>query len=63
VTGTAHCYLAPYWGEKLNKTKMLAFQASERTGIVECEIAKNDRVLLRGNAITMNEMKKEWKNI
>ncbi len=60
VTGSAHCYLAPYWSKKLNKTKMLAFQASERTGIIECELVDNNRVLLRGNAITMNEMKTQW---
>ena len=60
VTGSAHCYLAPFWSKKLNKTKMLGFQASERTGIVECEIADNKRVLLRGNAIIMNEMKNDW---
>jgi len=62
VTGSAHCSLAPYWSKKLNKTKMLAFQASERTGMMECEIADNGRILLRGKAITMNEMKKEWTN-
>ncbi|MGV8095273.1 MAG: PhzF family phenazine biosynthesis protein [Mangrovibacterium sp.] len=61
VTGSAHCYLAPYWSKKLHKLKMLAFQASERTGIMECEIADNNRVLLRGNAVTMNEMKMGWK--
>jgi PhzF family phenazine biosynthesis protein len=62
VTGSAHCYLAPYWSSRLNKTKMLAFQASERTGIMECELVDNNRVLLRGKAITMNELKTEWKN-
>lgn len=62
VTGSAHCYLAPYWSPRLNKTKMLAFQASERTGIMECELVDNNRVLLRGKAITMNELKTEWKN-
>ena len=62
VTGSAHCYLAPYWSKKLNKTKMLAFQASERTGIMECELTDNNRVLLRGKAITINEMKTEWLN-
>jgi PhzF family phenazine biosynthesis protein len=62
VTGSAHCYLAPYWSKKLNKTKTLAFQASERTGVMECELADNNRVLLRGYAVTMNEMKANWKN-
>lgn len=61
VTGSAHCYLAPYWSKKLNKTKMKAFQASDRTGIVECEVM-NNWVLLRGKAITMNEFKTTWRN-
>jgi len=62
VTGSAHCYLAPYWSKRLNKSKMLAFQASERTGIMECELLDNNRVLLRGQAITVNEMIMDWKN-
>jgi len=62
VTGSAHCYLAPYWSKKLNKSKMLAFQASERTGIMECELLDNNRVLLRGHAITVNKMIMDWKN-
>ena len=62
VTGSSHCYLAPYWSKKLDKQKMSAFQVSERTGIIECELAENSRVLLRGNAITMNEMKIGWEN-
>ena len=61
VTGSAHCYLAPYWSDKLKKNEMRAFQSSQRTGIIECELAGKDRVLLRGNAVTMNEMKRDWK--
>ncbi|MEA3499504.1 MAG: PhzF family phenazine biosynthesis protein [Candidatus Marinimicrobia bacterium] len=53
VTGSAHSYLAPYWGKKLNKTKLIGFQASERTGIVECELLQNDRLLLKGEAVTI----------
>lgn len=52
VTGSAHCYLAPYWSKKLGKTHMTGFQASSRTGVVECELTGRDRVTLRGNAIT-----------
>jgi len=63
VTGSAHCILAPYWAGKLNKTTMLAFQASERTGFLECELAENKRVLLRGRAVTMNQMKEAWKKL
>ncbi len=60
VTGTAHCYLAPYWGEKLAKTKMVGFQASERSGTIECELADNNRVFLRANAVIMSEMIPKW---
>jgi PhzF family phenazine biosynthesis protein len=57
VTGFAHCFLAPYWGNKLNKSRMVGFQESKRTGIVECEISDNNRVKLRGNAVTFTESK------
>lgn len=53
VTGSAHSYLAPYWSEKLNKKILKGFQLSKRTGIIDCEIINEDRVLLRGNAITV----------
>ena len=52
VTGSAHCYLAPYWEPRLNKKTLVGFQASARTGIVECEW-QADRVLLRGRAVTV----------
>lgn len=51
VTGSAHCLLAPYWGEKLEKTVMTAKQLSARGGDLECQLW-NDRVLLRGEAVT-----------
>ena len=60
VTGTAHCYLAPYWGQKLNKTIMTGFQASDRSGTIECELIDNNRVLLRAGAIVMHELIPKW---
>lgn len=60
VTGTAHCYLTPYWGKKLGKTKMIGFQASERSGTIECELIDENRVILRANAVIMNEMIPKW---
>jgi len=60
ITGTAHCYLAPYWGKKLGKAKMVGFQASERSGIIECELIGDNRVLLRGKAIIVHEMIPMW---
>ena len=51
VTGSAHTLLIPHWGEKLNKTKMLAMQLSKRTGFLKCEYLQ-DRVEMSGQAIT-----------
>ena len=47
VTGSAHCMLAAYWGEKLNKNKLNAYQASARGGYLQCEISK-ERIILGG---------------
>lgn len=51
VTGSAHCVLAPYWGERLGHTKMIGRQLSARGGMVKVEVA-GDRVLLGGQAVT-----------
>jgi len=50
VTGSAHCALAPFWGQRLETTRMAAFQASSRGGIVHVEWI-GDRVLLGGQAV------------
>lgn len=52
VTGSAHCCLGPYWGAKLGKTDLKAYQASARGGIVRVRLA-GDRVLLGGHAVTI----------
>jgi predicted PhzF superfamily epimerase YddE/YHI9 len=54
VTGAAHCILAPYWGERLERTVLTARQISERGGEIECRIV-GDRVHLVGNAVTVLE--------
>ncbi len=54
VTGSAHCCLAPYWGERLSKTTLVGYQMSARGGTVFCEVA-GDRVLLTGSAVTVLE--------
>jgi PhzF family phenazine biosynthesis protein len=56
VTGSSHTSLIPYWSQKLGKTKLMSYQASKRSGILECELASNDRVLIRGNAVTIFEI-------
>jgi len=52
VTGSAHCCLGPFWGERLGKTEMTAFQASARGGIVHVRVA-GERIVLGGNAVTV----------
>lgn len=51
VTGSAHCSLIPYWGERFGKSKMTALQISERGGKLLCENS-GDRVFIGGKAIT-----------
>lgn len=50
VTGSAHCYMAPYWSKHLKKNKLYAEQLSPRLGKLYCEV-KNNRVLLSGKAV------------
>jgi len=52
VTGSAHSCLAPYWGKKLGKFDMLAYQASQRGGILRLHLA-GDRVIIAGLAVTV----------
>jgi predicted PhzF superfamily epimerase YddE/YHI9 len=52
VTGSAHCCLAPYWGEILGKTELIGAQRSARGGIVRTQLV-GDRVKLIGQAITI----------
>jgi len=50
VTGSAHCTLIPYWADRLKKTKLHAFQLSERGGELFCENA-GDRARISGHAV------------
>lgn len=52
VTGSAHCALAPYWAERLGRTELRGYQASERGGLVRVRLA-GVRVQLGGHAVTM----------
>ena len=56
VTGSAHCTLAPYWAERLAKTRMTARQIGSRPGALEVEL-KGDRVTLIGRALPYLEGK------
>jgi len=52
VTGSAHCCLGPFWAQRLNKTEFIAYQASERGGVVRVRL-EGDRVRLCGQAVTV----------
>ena len=47
VTGSAHCALAPYWGVRLEKQRLSAWQASARGGLLNVEMSRG-RVNLIG---------------
>jgi len=51
VTGSAHCSLVPFWADRLNKTELTAYQASERGGTLACE-HMGDRIKIAGKAVT-----------
>ncbi|KAL5792965.1 hypothetical protein ACOSP7_001559 [Xanthoceras sorbifolium] len=54
VCGSAHCALAFYWSQKLGKSDFVAYAASPRSGILNIHLDEhNQRVLLRGKAITV----------
>jgi len=54
VTGGVQTFLAKYWGEKLSKTVLRAFQSSQRTGSMTVEL-RNNRVLIFGHAVIVLE--------
>jgi predicted PhzF superfamily epimerase YddE/YHI9 len=54
VTGSAHCALLPYWAPLLGKNQLLAYQASERGGVLDCTL-DGDRVFLKGQAVMYME--------
>lgn len=54
VSGVAHLCLAPYWSERLGKSKLMGRQLSARGGVVRCEDL-GARVRLGGNATVFLE--------
>jgi len=52
VTGSSHCCLGPYWGERLGKVEMTGRQVSVRAGTVRVRLA-GERVKLAGQAVTV----------
>jgi predicted PhzF superfamily epimerase YddE/YHI9 len=54
VTGSAHCCLGPHWAKKLNKNNFVAWQASERGGVIRVRV-DGIRVYLSGQAVTVQK--------
>ncbi len=52
VTGSSHCCLGAFWGARLHKTELVAYQASTRGGVVKMKLV-GDRVLLGGQAVSV----------
>lgn len=52
VTGSAHCTLARYWGEQLDKNELQAYQASARGGEIGIRL-NGKRVTILGEAVTI----------
>jgi PhzF family phenazine biosynthesis protein len=52
VTGSAHCCLGPFWGKRLGKRELTAYQASSRGGLVHLSLL-GERVHLGGKAVTV----------
>mgnify|MGYP000232091216 CR=1 FL=1 len=54
VTGSLHCLLAPYWADRLGRSRLVARQVSKRGGEIRCTV-DGDRVRLSGRAVTYLE--------
>ena len=54
VTGSAHGSLVPFWASRLGRNRFTAFQASKRSGHLDCEL-QGDRVILGGTCLTVIE--------
>jgi PhzF family phenazine biosynthesis protein len=52
VTGSSHCCLGPFWGNRLHKTELVAYQASSRGGVLRVRVA-GPRVVIGGQAVTV----------
>ena len=52
VTGSAHCSLVPFWKARMGKSKLLAYQASARGGVLKVADL-GERVAISGQAVTV----------
>ena len=56
VTGSAHCTMAGYWGDRLGRDELVGEQASARGGMVRMR-RRRDRVVLGGQAVTVSQVR------
>ncbi len=54
VCGSGHCHIAPYWGKRLKKAQLVAYQASKRGGTLYCRM-EGEHVYLAGKAALFSE--------
>lgn len=54
VCGRGHCHVIPLWAKALGKTELIAYQASNRGGVLYCSYA-GERTLLKGKAALFSE--------
>lgn len=50
VCGSAHCQIADYWARELNRTHIVAYQASKRGGVLYCDLLGGGRIAISGEA-------------
>ena len=50
VTGSSHCFLAPYWARKMGRNNFHALQASRARGVLDVTLA-GDRTLISGSSV------------
>ncbi len=54
VTGSAHCIIGPYWGERLGRDSLICYQASKRGGVLHLDLdLEAGRVYISGQAVTV----------
>jgi len=53
ATGSAHCALGPFWGERLQRTHLVGRQLSPRGGVVEVRLDRPGEAYLVGRAVTV----------
>lgn len=54
VCGSGNCHIFPYWSQEMNKTELIAYQASRRGGVLYGKIV-GDRILISGKAALYSE--------